>query len=69
MNRFFYTLVLYALFPLVLLRLLARARKQDAYLSNWKERFGFYETEPKRNTIWLHAVSVGETRAAAPLLE
>jgi len=32
------------------------------------ERFGFYRTAPARPVIWLHAVSLGETRAAEPLL-
>lgn len=69
MSRLFYTLVLYALFPFVLLRLLFRARKQASYLSHLPERFGFYKSEQNEKVIWIHAVSVGETRAAAPLLE
>ena len=33
------------------------------------ERFGFYSCKKTSNLIWVHAVSVGETRAAAPLVE
>ncbi len=51
------------------MRLLLRARKQRAYLGHLGERFGFYDIEPGENTLWLHAVSVGETRAAAPLVD
>lgn len=69
MNRFLYTLLLYAMLPLVLGRLLLRARKQQAYLAHIQERFGFYDSKPPGKIIWLHAVSVGETRAAAPLVE
>jgi 3-deoxy-D-manno-octulosonic-acid transferase len=55
--------------PLILLRLLVRARKQPAYLRHVGERFGFYAEAPTRPVIWLHAVSVGETRAAEPLVK
>lgn len=68
MRRRLYTLFIYALLPLVLLRLLLRGRRQSAYLSHLSERFGFYDTAAKSRIIWLHAVSVGETRAAAPLV-
>ncbi|MDP1718348.1 MAG: lipid IV(A) 3-deoxy-D-manno-octulosonic acid transferase [Burkholderiales bacterium] len=67
-SRFGYTLLLYALLPLVLLRLLWRARRQPAYLRHIPERFGFYRQHATRPLVWLHAVSVGETRAVAPLI-
>ena len=69
MNRFLYTLLLYAMLPLVLGRLLLRGRKQQAYLSHVRERFGIYDSKPPGKIIWLHAVSVGETWAAAPLVD
>lgn len=51
------------------MRLLWRARKQPGYLLHWRERFGFYSRPlGARDIIWIHAVSVGETRAAAPLI-
>ena len=67
MTRFFYSLTFYLATPLILLRLLWRARKQPAYLQHLGERFGFYGSKPKQPLIWVHAVSVGETRAAQPL--
>ncbi|MDP2239885.1 MAG: lipid IV(A) 3-deoxy-D-manno-octulosonic acid transferase [Burkholderiales bacterium] len=67
-SRFGYTLLLYALLPLVLLRLVWRARRQPAYLRYIPERFGFYRQQATRPLVWLHAVSVGETRAVAPLI-
>ncbi|MBR9909499.1 MAG: 3-deoxy-D-manno-octulosonic acid transferase [Gammaproteobacteria bacterium] len=68
--RFLYTLVFYLSLPLVLLRLLWRARKAPAYASRWGERFGLVPARTdSRPAIWLHAVSVGETIAALPLLQ
>ena len=72
MARFVYSLLLYLLLPAILLRLFLRGRKQPAYRAHVGERFGFYGTEaPARDgpLIWVHAVSVGETRAAQPLIE
>ena len=67
--KLLYTLLLTLATPLILLRLLVRARKQPAYLQNVGERFGLYGPPPTRPLIWLHAVSVGETRAAEPLVK
>jgi len=68
--RFLYTLAMMALLPLALLRLAWRARSQPAYLRNVGERLGRYkEPAPVQPVIWIHAVSVGETRAAQPLIE
>ncbi|MHB9117856.1 MAG: lipid IV(A) 3-deoxy-D-manno-octulosonic acid transferase [Burkholderiales bacterium] len=74
MNRFFYTLLLHLALPLVLLRLLWRGRRQPEYLRHAGERFGCYPKLPSPQAgegkiIWLHAVSLGETRAAAPLVQ
>ena len=69
MARLLYSLAFYLATPLVWLRLLWRARKQPEYLQHLSERYGFYPRAPQGPLIWLHAVSVGETRAAAPLIE
>jgi 3-deoxy-D-manno-octulosonic-acid transferase len=66
--RVAYTLLLYALLPYALLRLAWRARRQPAYLEHVPERFGRYAFSAGKPLIWLHAVSVGETRAAEPLI-
>lgn len=65
--RFLYSILLYLLVPLVLLRLAWRGLRNRGYWYRWRERFGFipYTSAP---TIWLHAVSVGEVRASAPLV-
>ncbi|MEQ1599609.1 MAG: lipid IV(A) 3-deoxy-D-manno-octulosonic acid transferase [Methylotenera sp.] len=69
MNLFLYSLLLYLALPFVPLRLLWRGIKQPAYRQHWGERFGFYPASTTKPIIWLHCVSVGETRAAEPLVK
>jgi 3-deoxy-D-manno-octulosonic-acid transferase len=68
MMRSLYTFMLWLLMPYVFFRLLWRARKQPEYLRHIGERFGFYSLRSDKPVIWLHAVSVGETRAAQSLV-
>jgi 3-deoxy-D-manno-octulosonic-acid transferase len=68
MARFLYTLAILALLPWAVLHLLWRARRQPDYLRHWGERFGRFRPRPPGPLIWIHAVSVGETRAAQPLV-
>ncbi|MBK9161544.1 MAG: lipid IV(A) 3-deoxy-D-manno-octulosonic acid transferase [Nitrosomonadales bacterium] len=63
-----YTVALLLALPLILLRLLWRARKQPEYLHHIGERFGRYAVRCDQPVIWLHAVSVGETRATQNLV-
>jgi 3-deoxy-D-manno-octulosonic-acid transferase len=69
MSRTLYTFLLYLLLPFTPLKLLWRARKQPEYLEHWQERYGFYKLQASKPVIWLHCVSVGETRAAEPLIK
>lgn len=69
MARLLYRLLLTLLIPALVVRLLWRARKQPEYLRHLGERFGRYARRPTRPVLWLHAVSVGETRAAEPLIK
>lgn len=64
-----YRAALWGAFPLIWVYLLKRARKQPAYKLHWGERLGFYPQAKKTGAIWLHAVSVGETRAAQPVIK
>ncbi len=66
--RFIYTLLLWLLLPLVFVRLALRVRKQPEYWQHLGERFGFYPLKSDKSVIWLHAVSVGETRATVSLV-
>ncbi|NMG73927.1 lipid IV(A) 3-deoxy-D-manno-octulosonic acid transferase [Aromatoleum diolicum] len=63
-----YTLLWVIALPFVLLRLCLRARRQPAYLQHLGERFGRYTLRVPQSVVWVHAVSVGETRAAEPLV-
>jgi len=60
--------LLYALVPAALLHLWWRSLRQPEYLRHVGERFGRYGIEVRQPVIWIHAVSVGETRAAEPLV-
>ncbi|CAM2872832.1 lipid IV(A) 3-deoxy-D-manno-octulosonic acid transferase [Janthinobacterium lividum] len=69
--RLLYTLAWWLALPLVLARLWLRGRQEPGYRQHLGERLGFYgrQPAPAMDTIWLHAVSVGETRAAEPLID
>jgi 3-deoxy-D-manno-octulosonic-acid transferase len=69
MMRVLYALLWIVAVPFVLVRLVWRSRKQPGYLENLGERFGSYPPAKPGPYICIHAVSVGETRAAAPLVE
>lgn len=69
MNRLLYSLLFYLAQPLIWIRLAWRARKQPEYLQHLGERYGFYPQRPAAPLLWLHVVSVGETRAAEPLIK
>jgi len=61
-------IVVYLLLPYALGNLVWRALRYPAYWHRWPERFGFVKPLTGLRTIWLHAVSVGEVRSAAPLV-
>ena len=70
--RLFYTFMWWLALPLVLGRLWWRGRKEPGYRQHWAERLGIYGARAANDepaTIWVHAVSVGETRAAEPLVD
>jgi 3-deoxy-D-manno-octulosonic-acid transferase len=67
-SRFAYTALLWLLLPYAFFHLWWRSRKQPEYLDHVAERFGRYAFRSNTPVIWLHTVSVGETRAAATLV-
>jgi 3-deoxy-D-manno-octulosonic-acid transferase len=68
MWRLLYTALLWLALPLVLLRLRWRARREPGYAEAIAERFGASSLRVKPRLLWVHAVSVGEARACAPLV-
>ena len=66
--RTLYTWLLYAALPWILLRLWWRGRREPGYREAIAERFGYAALDAKPKLLWLHAVSVGEVRACAPLV-
>lgn len=66
MNRFFYSVSLFFLSPLVVLYLAFRAFKSPDYRGRWSERFGLAVINP--SDLLIHTVSMGETLAAVPLI-
>ncbi|RWU26445.1 3-deoxy-D-manno-octulosonic acid transferase [Pseudomonas alkylphenolica] len=68
MNRTLYTLLFHLGLPLVALRLFLRSRKAPAYAQRIGERFAMNLPAMRKGGIWVHAVSVGESIAAAPMI-
>ena len=69
--RLLYSAAWWLVLPMVLGRLWWRGRKEPGYRRHIGERLGFYQHLPRmrQKATWIHAVSVGETRAAQPLVE
>lgn len=68
MNRTLYTALFYLGLPLVAIRLWLRSRKAPAYAKRIGERFSLGLPAMQTGGIWVHAVSVGESIAAAPMI-
>jgi 3-deoxy-D-manno-octulosonic-acid transferase len=73
MMRWLYTFAVWALQPVLRVKLQRRGREEAGYLHAIPERFGHYTQAPVaaggRGYVWVHAVSLGETRAAGVLLQ
>ena len=75
--RYLYSFMWWLALPLVLGRLWLRGRQEPGYRQHWGERLGFYgaahasgaadSSATATPVFWVHAVSVGETRAAEKL--
>jgi 3-deoxy-D-manno-octulosonic-acid transferase len=67
--RYLYTLLMYLVTPVIVLRLLTRGIRYGSYHRRWPERFGVFPAPGLRGSLWIHAVSVGEVNAAEPLIK
>ncbi|WP_417791594.1 lipid IV(A) 3-deoxy-D-manno-octulosonic acid transferase [Stutzerimonas xanthomarina] len=68
MNRALYTLLFHLALPLIVVRLFWRGRRAPAYRTRIGERFAVGLPEFQPGGVWVHAVSVGESIAAAPMI-
>ena len=68
MIRPLYSLVLIGAQPLLRRKLRRRGKAEPGYLEHVEERFGRYAAPTEPGRLWIHAVSLGETRAAAILI-
>ena len=69
--RGLYSAALYVLLPITAYHLVWRGFRQREYFRRWPERYAVYgrsDDDGPRDTLWVHAVSVGEVNAAAPLV-
>jgi 3-deoxy-D-manno-octulosonic-acid transferase len=64
-----YEVLLYLVLILALPYFLLAGALRGKYLANFSERLGFYRTPPAAHDLWIHAVSVGETLAARPVVD
>lgn len=67
--RGLYSAALYLLLPITLYHLIWRGFRQRAYFHRWDERYASYAQPGQPAPVWVHAVSVGEVNAAAPLID
>ncbi len=67
--REIYSFIFYLVTPLLLLKLWRRGKLSPAYRQRIKERFGYASVTTTSPPLWVHAVSVGETVAIAPVLK
>jgi len=67
--RALYSLLVMGAQPLLRRKLQRRGRAEQGYLHAVDERFGVYDGPAEPGALWIHAVSLGETRAAAILLQ
>ena len=63
-----YEVLLYLVFILTAPFFLLTGFLRGKYLSNFPQRMGFYRTKAEAHDLWIHAVSVGETLAARPVV-
>ncbi|HEX2082133.1 MAG TPA: glycosyltransferase N-terminal domain-containing protein, partial [Xanthomonadaceae bacterium] len=66
--RGLYSAALYLLVPVTVYHLIWRGFRHPEYFQRWNERYAAYRDPPEPGVLWVHAVSMGEVNAAAPLI-
>jgi 3-deoxy-D-manno-octulosonic-acid transferase len=67
--RGLYSAVLYVLTPVTVYHLIWRGFRFREYFQRWNERYASYPQPARQVDVWLHAVSMGEVNAAAPVVD
>lgn len=67
--RLIYTLLLALVSPVFLYSLYKKKRGKPSFGERWKEHWGMTPTIQGKKPIWIHAVSVGESIAAIPVIK
>ena len=68
MSRLVYSFIFAICMPFVVIKLFWRGYKAPEYRTRRLERFGFFKAPNVKDSIWVHAVSVGEVLAAEPVI-
>jgi len=69
LSRILYIVLFHLISPILLIVRFIESNRTPELKGRWKECFGFYKTAKRKNTTWIHAVSVGEVEAVSPLVE
>ena len=69
MRLFFYNSIILILLPILIIRLIFKNLQDKDYLKNFSNRLGFYKIKSYQNTIWFHAVSLGEVISSQKIVK
>jgi len=69
LSRILYIVLFHLISPILLIIRFIESNRTPELKGRWKECFGFYQLPALQNSIWIHAVSVGEVEAIKPLVE
>lgn len=69
MRLFFYNCIILILLPILIIRLIFKNLQDKDYLKNFSNRLGFYKIKSYQNTIWFHAVSLGEVISSQKIVK
>ena len=69
MRLFFYNCIILILLPILIIRLIFKNLQDKDYLKNFSNRLGFYKIKSYENTIWFHAVSLGEVISSQKIVK
>ena len=69
MMMYAYRVLCWLIVPIAMIRIFFRSLKESSYRDQISERFGLVPKDTKKDSIWVHAVSVGEVLASQQLIE